>query len=851
MSQRSFFDEDSNLAPDETFRDWAEQEFLPLARIVFPNGIEGTYDYRIPEPLEGKLFAGMRVMVPLGKSNRSTLGYCIGESFKTLPRDQIGRFKFVHSTVDSERLLSDNMLKVADWISEYYLCPLGTVLEAMLPAGVRGRAATRLTPVLSVCEDFERKIEQVRNLSMQPQKSGGESGEKSEVRESGSDSKAFSFQLSPQSQRPRPGTVRSIQSLRPGNAGEPSPPQKPAKNSGILTKKQLYILEVLQKSPEPLSVSELCKAAKCSQGPIQLLKKLGLIRTKTIRRNTVPKLKIETPILPEDQKKHRLNEQQRSAFEQIVQSFRKIEHETFLLHGITGSGKTEVYIQIIEEVVRCGKQAIVLVPEISLTPQTVGRFKGRFEHVAVLHSHLTDAERSRQWNRIARGEVQVVVGARSAVFAPAPHLGVIIIDEEHESSFKQDIAPRYHTRDVAKKRAELESVPLVLGSATPSLESWNEAQCGRFRLLSMSHRVKGLALPAVRIVDLREAARSRATKGAIHQQLHGAIYDAIEKKEQVILLLNRRGFSTHIQCSACGETVKCPDCDVSLTHHRTEEIALCHYCDHQVPAPAKCPECGFLGIRYSGFGTQKLEQEIKSRFPRTSVLRMDTDTMQGHGAHERALARFRSGEVQILLGTQMIAKGLDFPNVTLVGVINADTALHLPDFRASERTFLLITQVAGRTGRGEKGGRVIVQTFNPDHSAILSAAQHDYRRFVEKELPLRKVLEYPPFTKLARFVFRGTHEIATREFAEYFAQKLRGELEQGRLFQESTQPLYFRLLGPAPAPFAKLRGFFRFHLHLHVYDSAFLRWAFHRVKKNLKTPENIQWIIDIDPMDMQ
>ncbi len=729
MSQRSLFDDEPNEAGN-LFQDWVESEPLALAQVVFPSGLDGTFDYLIPDELEGALFPGMRIMVPLGKANRSTLGYCVGVAVKTLDAPQRKRLKTIQSLVDSERLLSDKMLRLADWIAEYYLCPLGTVLEAMLPAGVRGQAATRLTSVYYVAEDAEKKIEQLKKLAAAPGK----------------------------------------------------------RKAPLISPKQLYVLEVLRKSPEPLSPTELSRAAKCSQVPIQALKRLGLIRMKTIRRETAPKLEQAAPANPADTRGHELNPEQQRTLDVLLESLRKMEHETFLLHGVTGSGKTEVYIRAIEYVVRCGRQAIVLVPEISLTPQTVGRFKGRFEHVAVLHSHLTDAERSRQWNRIVRGEVQVVVGARSAVFAPVPNLGLIVIDEEHENSFKQDSAPRYHARDVARKRAERESVPLILGSATPSLESWHAAKSGEFRLLSMPSRVRGLALPSVKIVDLREAVRSRTTRGSIHQQLHGAIAAALKDGGQVILLLNRRGFSTQIQCPACGKTVQCPECDVALTHHRTEEIALCHYCDYQIPAPAKCPSCGFLGIRYSGFGTQKLEQEIKARFPEAAVLRMDTDTMQGHGSHERALRQFREGKVQILLGTQMIAKGLDFPNVTLVGVINADTALHLPDFRASERTFLLITQVAGRTGRGEKGGRVIVQTFNPDHPAILAAAGHDYHRFVEQELPFRETLGYPPYSKMARIVFRGPDEEATLRFAKELTDRLRQELESGKWEVPASRP---------------------------------------------------------------
>lgn len=799
MSQHSLFGDDSPQSVNP-FQDWAESFSPLLAQVVFPTGLDGVLDYLIPDSLETSLQPGMRIQVPLGKSNRPLLGYCVGTSVKTVDAEQYRKLKSILHLVDSQRLLSEKMLQLANWIADYYLCPVGTVLEAMLPAGVRGHAATRLTTIFYVDEKVDEKMAQLKSI---------------------------------------PSLAQPVGSGKRG--------------SGLITEKQLKVLDVLRNSPEPLSLSEWTRAAKCSQVPIQALKRLGLVRTRSVRRETNPLNDLEVALEPADLKRHTLNVEQQNALERIIQSLKGMKQETLLLHGVTGSGKTEVYMQSIEYVVASGRQAIVLVPEISLTPQTLARFRGRFEQVAVLHSHLTDAERNRQWSRITSGKIQVVVGARSAIFAPVPHLGLIIIDEEHESSFKQDTAPRYHARTVAQKRAEQESVPLLLGSATPSLESWYAAQKGEFQLITLKHRVKGRALPAVSIVDLREAVRSRRTLGAVHQQLHGAIDASVNKQEQVILLLNRRGFSTQIQCPACGEVVKCPECDVSLTHHRTEEIALCHYCDYQIPAPQKCPKCQFAGIRYFGFGTQKLEQEIKSRFPNSSVLRMDTDTMQGRGSHERALSQFREGKVQILLGTQMIAKGLDFPNVTLVGVINADTALHLPDFRASERTFLLITQVAGRTGRGEKGGRVIIQTFNPDHPAILAAVQHDYRRFVGEELPIRRNLGYPPYSRMSRFIVRGLDEKIVLNFAKELGRELKGALEKAPLFaQKNNLPELpkFRLLGPAPAPFAKLRGFFRFHLHLHVYNAEFMRWSIRLATSNLKTPGNVQWTVDIDPLDM-
>jgi primosomal protein N' (replication factor Y) len=605
-----------------------------------------------------------------------------------------------------------------------------------------------------------------------------------------------------------------------------------------LGKKQALVMRILAEAEEGLSPTELARLAKCTLAPITALRRKGLIAARSERvsssRHVEPALKRQPNLA--------LNADQQIALRAILESINSREHQTVLVHGVTGSGKTEVYIQAIQEVVGRGRQAIVLVPEISLTPQTVERFRRRFGRVAVLHSHLGDADRHWQWQRIANGEVCVVVGARSAIFAPTPRLGLIVLDEEHETSFKQDTAPRYHAREVAIQRAREEGVPLVLGSATPSLEAWHRAQTGQYRLVEMPRRVLDRPLPAVETVDLRIEAGSRHTRGAIHRQLHTAIRAALDCGGQVILLLNRRGFSTHIQCPACGHVVRCPDCDIALTHHRTEEIALCHYCGYQEAAPRACPSCQFAGISYTGFGTQRLEAEVRARFPDVRCLRMDTDTMQSPGSHERALACFRSGEVRILLGTQMIAKGLDFPNVTLVGVINADMALHLPDFRAAERTFQLVTQVAGRTGRGEKGGRVLVQTFNPDHPAIRAAARHDYRAFAAQELPLRQLLCYPPFSSMIRLVVRGRVENIAGQFAGELGQRLEAALE--RLQADA------RLLGPAPAPFSKLRGKYRFQIQLQAADGEKLRAAVREATAGLKPPDDVQWIVDVDPLDM-
>jgi len=605
-----------------------------------------------------------------------------------------------------------------------------------------------------------------------------------------------------------------------------------------LPAKQAAALRALAAADRPLAPGQLAKLADCTQGPITALRKKGLI---VARRDRVRTEMLDERPHPREQSL-KLNDDQQRALSAVLSALNEARHETILIHGVTGSGKTEVYIQVIEEVIGFGRQAIVLVPEISLTPQTLARFRARFDRVAVLHSHLTDAERHAHWQQIADGRVQVVVGARSAVFAPTPQLGLIVMDEEHESTFKQESVPRYHAREVAVARAKMEGIPLVLGSATPSLESWHRAKTGQFKLIEMPRRVLDRRLPVVGTIDLREQIHGRYSRGMISRQLHAAIHTALQDGGQVILLLNRRGFSTHIQCPSCGHVVRCPDCDIALTHHRTKETALCHYCDHEIPAPRECPECGFAGIRYSGQGTQRLEAEVRARFRDVACLRMDTDAMRSRGSHQRALDAFRRGKVQILLGTQMIAKGLDFPNVTLVGVINADTALHLPDFRAAERTFHLVTQVAGRTGRGEKGGRVLVQTFSPEHPAIRAAVRHDYAAFAAGELPLRRTLLYPPFAGMIRLVIRGPAQEQAGHFAAHLAERLRESLKR--------QGAEGRVLGPAPAPLARLRGKYRFAIHVQGPNRHRLRQAVREATTDVKPPEDVRCLVDVDPLDM-
>ncbi|MEZ6068382.1 MAG: primosomal protein N' [Planctomycetaceae bacterium] len=617
-----------------------------------------------------------------------------------------------------------------------------------------------------------------------------------------------------------------------------------------LPKKQQRVVDVLLAAGRPLTGPELAEAADCSPAPIQTLREKGLIlgmegRSELDVATTGP-VDVEADLV--------LNAEQQKAFDRVLRCIESGRHETMLLHGVTGSGKTEVYIRAIREVVSYGRQAIVLVPEISLTPQTIRRFRRRFPSVAVLHSHLSDVERHRQWKRIEHGEVQVIVGARSAIFAPAPHLGLIVIDEEHETTFKQQTTPRYHAREVARERCRREGVPLILGSATPTLESLQRARDKHDLFLTLPKRVEARPLPPVSLVDTRND--PHVSKGhSIGRALRNAIDLAIRDAGQVILFLNLRGYSPVLWCLTCQAGVQCPDCDITLTWHRDRQKMLCHSCLYEAPPPTACPKCGHPGLRYIGSGTQRLEAEVRTKFPNARVLRMDSDSMRKPGSHDEALEAFRQGQVDILLGTQMIAKGLDFPQVTLVGVIDADTLLHQPDLRAAERTFQLIAQVAGRTGRGERQGRVLVQTMNPDQPVIQFASRHDYFGFAKMELESRQRHHQPPFAALARVVMRGINETQVQEAIKGVAATLRAaiaaepEPAAGSSSGSSWRPV--KILGPAPAPVLRLRKQFRYHMLLTAETPEQLATLWRRVKSDIVVPDDIEMTIDVDPVDMR
>jgi primosomal protein N' len=554
---------------------------------------------------------------------------------------------------------------------------------------------------------------------------------------------------------------------------------------------------------------------------------------------------------------------------------------TFLLHGVTGSGKTEVYLQAIAHALEQGKGAIVLVPEISLTPQTVERFKARFSSgklqtlVAVLHSHLSAGERHDEWHKIRQGRARIVIGARSAIFAPVEPLGLIIVDEEHEHSYKQEEAPRYHARDVAIMRGQMEPAVVVLGSATPSLESYYNCKQGKYTLLELPERVDDQKMPHVRVVDMRQAASQQRGKEGIpifSPQLKEAITQRLERKEQTILFLNRRGYSTSLQCPKCGEVVQCPNCSLALTFHRQEQKLCCHICGHVAPVPSVCPnvKCKNPAIRFAGTGTQRVEETLAKLFPQARIKRMDADTMKRKDDYRKVLGDFRTGKTDILVGTQMIAKGLHFPNVTLVGIIYADLALHQPDFRAGERTFQLLTQVAGRAGRGDIEGDVFVQAFAPFHPAIQYARRHDFIGFYEQEIEFREQLKYPPLSRVALLTLKGRNEDKVKFSAEHLKRELEKNLvaavcdrrqsdennavAKGKESAAVTDRRYsFRdliIAGPAPAPLLRAETFYRYQIMLRTRAMSKLSVALAKIIGTLVLPDDVTLAVDIDPVNL-
>lgn len=693
---------------------------------VTVSGEDRLFHYLIPEELEERLTPGTWVRAPF--RNRLVTGLFLG----SVSQPEIAQVKPIQAISDHLPPVRPELIELARWVSERYLCQLIQALRLLLPAAARR-------------DQVRPKKVAVANLAITP----------AEARE----------------------TAAGLRPRAPGRA---------------------RILELLADSPEGVPRPELLSMAGVNADSLRALITRGLVRIIHREESRDPwtgNTAAGAPSLPMPP-----TAEQAEALTLIFQRLESPEPGSILLRGVTGSGKTEVYLQAIARTLEAGKEAIVLVPEISLTPQMISRFKARFgQAVAVLHSRLSDGERYDEWRRIQSGGATVVVGARSAVFAPFSRLGLIIIDEEHESTYKQEEVPRYHAREVAEERCRKEGALLILGSATPSLETYQRATRGLIELSTLTQRVDGSPLPPIELIDMREelAADNRSI---FSRRLKEELLAATEAGEGAILFLNRRGFATFVLCRQCGYVVRCPNCDVAMAHHMELGGLCCHYCGHAVPLPRTCPKCGSRYIRGFGAGTERVEEELRRLFPHLRSLRMDVDTTRRKGSHAAILESFARGEADVLIGTQMIAKGLDIERVTLVGVISADTSLNLPDFRAAERTFQLVTQVAGRAGRGGKPGRVLVQTYTPDHYSIQAAKEHDYRRFFETEIQFRRALNYPPFSSLIHLVISGQKAAEVEQAIGEMGEALRSAGIPGEI------------LGPSPAPLPRLKGRYRHHL---------------------------------------
>lgn len=598
--------------------------------------------------------------------------------------------------------------------------------------------------------------------------------------------------------------------------------------------RQAQVLGVAIEVAEPIRWKELQQRAATTDRTIQQLVERGLLHVEleTADRDPYANEQFVSSAALE------LNPDQQAALETVVQSVIARDNRPILLHGITGSGKTEVYLQAIDHCLNQDLGALVLVPEISLTPQTVERFKMRFQAdlIAVLHSHLSAGERHDEWHKLYSGRARVAIGARSAVFAPVQRLGLIVVDEEHETSYKQEESPRYHARDLAVVRAQIDRCAILLGSATPSLESYQNAKTGKYRLVTLTSRVDDRQLPLIRVVDMRQEYLKQKHVPLISGRLANAIETRLASKEQTILFLNRRGFATSLVCNQCGFVCDCPNCSVALTFHQGENRLKCHLCGHATLAPRKCPKCSDPSIRYAGYGTEKIESTVRKLFPAATVARMDTDSMARKDAYRQTLQAFRTGKIDVLVGTQMIAKGLDFPNVTLVGIINADVGLHMPDFRAGERTFQLLTQVAGRAGRGDMAGEVFVQSSTPFSPSIQFARHHNFEGFWEQEIEFRERCDYPPFLHLLMIHIRSEHQ----RLAEFTAETIHRRISEKVDSSVTLHPV-------VPAPIERSKGFYRYQILLRTKAIRRLSGAVRAIMDKLTFPEGVHVSVDVDP----
>ncbi len=792
-----------------------------------------TFSYTVPPGLS--IGAGQAVWVPFG--NKTLQGIVI----ELTDYPAVEETREIIGTIDPHPLLSPYQVALALWLSDHYLSPLFDAIAPMLPPGFERRTITLISPTdleydATSLTQYQRQVLRIARrgpvtLSTMERALGKKKVQTTVAQLVRSGLITRSYELEKVRVRPKLEVYLNL------SVDTDEARQEAARLHSRGASRQAALLEFLAQQQKPVSISQARRNAGSNKAVINALEKKGLVKIQRVEVRQQPF--VHQGITP-TQPLH-LTPAQESAFRTVQSSLREKDSaypKVFLLHGVTGSGKTEIYLQALAETIKLGKRGVVLVPEISLTPQTIERFAARFPNrVAVLHSQLSLREQFDEWQSIRDGEFDVVIGPRSAIFSPQPDLGLIVIDEEHEWTYKQqEQSPRYHARDVAIKLAELTGAVVILGSATPDVETYYHAQQGDYHLLRLRERVVaggGPSLPRTEVVDLREELK-RGNRSIFSTALARAIETVLAKREQAILFLNRRGAATSVQCRDCGYVLTCRRCEIPLSYHLAEDTLLCHQCNQRSPVPQTCPHCGSRRIRYLGIGTQKLEQEVRQAFPGARILRWDSDVTRGKNSHQVILDRFRRHEADILIGTQMVAKGLDLPRVTLVGVISADTSLNLPDFRGGERTFQLLSQVAGRAGRSALGGRVIIQTYAPEHYAIQAAAGHDYDTFYSEELAYRKQLHNPPFSRLASLIYTHTNDVACQKAAERMKQRITEERDRRGIADLS-------LIGPAPAFIHRRRGRYRWQLVLRSSDpSAML--------SQIPIPQG--WTVDIDPVGL-
>lgn len=795
--------------------------------------INQTYSYVVPDEFD-YIEQGWRILVPFGP--RKVEGFVLN-----VAEEETSKYKAILAVLDEEPWFDANMLQTAKWLSQYYLCTLAEALRLFVPgkSGIKTQKVYCLsdgTPQLSSTELSSEKSTLYSQVIDFIAKNPKTTLLKLEKQFGSSVQKVVRFLI-------KKDLISAIDKNRKCfQARYQSFVKLSMSEDNIINMDQIFrgktaqkrvILFLLQQKIVPLTQ---LRQMNIAGDTIKRLHKAGYVTIfeKPLLRDSYSHLGKNPDYYVQPQQ---LTEYQQQALDQIKPSINANEYKSFLLHGVTGSGKTEVYIEAVASVRAQGRQAIVLVPEIALTGQTVRRFKSRFgDDVVVIHSKLSVGERYDAWRRLRSQDAGIVIGARSAIFAPVINLGVIILDEEHEFTYKQEESPRYHTRDVALTRADLAGAVVILGSATPSVETFYQASVGKHILLNMPNRIDGSALPKVCLVDMREEL-AQGRRNVISPQLQELLISTHSSGGQAIVLINRRGYSTFVLCRQCGHVLRCRHCDVSLVFHSSDKTVRCHYCQQSIPSPDVCPACGSHYIRYFGTGTQKVEEELAKLLPTASIVRMDQDTTTGKLSHDNILNAFAEGTFDVLLGTQMVAKGHDVRNVTAVGIITADTALNLPDFRAAEKTFALLTQAAGRAGRGEKPGRVVVQTYNPEHYAIVSGAAHDYASFYDTEIIYRRQLGYPPFTNIIKITVQANDENQVFRDANKITDLLKSNLEQ----QEISE-----VIGPFPASIAKIQDVFR--MNILVKSANLPKFKQHLVAIGLANNRDV--IIDVDPVSL-